>query len=185
LKGNIDYVKKNFNLKDKFILKTVDKNNIKLSLVYRGSRDGFLATDFHKHCDNIGPNIVLIQTTNNFIFGGYSRNWNQLGTYDTDHSQYIFTLVNNSKIMKKIDIIKGKNGAQSTSNSILAFGNGHDIYIASGCDSNTTSYSNLGLCYQLNNINLKYGTPEAKNFLAGSYNFQVKEIEVFIEKSLY
>jgi hypothetical protein len=32
-----------------------------LSLLYRASRDGFSASDFHKACDNKGPTLVIIK----------------------------------------------------------------------------------------------------------------------------
>ena len=30
-------------------------------LLYRGSRDGFRAQDFHTRCDNFGPTVVIVQ----------------------------------------------------------------------------------------------------------------------------
>ena len=47
----------------------------KWNLCYRASRDGWSAQDFHKHCDNKGPTVVLVKA-NNCIFGGYTdQNW--------------------------------------------------------------------------------------------------------------
>ena len=60
------------------------------------------------------------------------------------------------------------------------FGSGSDIYIASEASSNTNSVSNLGYTYNPpfgHNYNSKF----AYSFLAGSYNFQPDEIEVFYE----
>ena len=57
------------------------------------------------------------------------------------------------------------------------FGGGHDFYISSDSNTNNSSYSNLGHSYK--NPNYSYNTNEAKNFLAGAYNFQVGEIEVY------
>ena len=44
----------------------------KSNLVYRGSRDGFLASNFHQNCDGVSNTIVLIQNENDRIFGGYT-----------------------------------------------------------------------------------------------------------------
>ena len=48
-------------------------------LLYRGSRDGWLSSDFHKHCDNKGPTVTLIKvvtTGAKYIFGGYTdQSW--------------------------------------------------------------------------------------------------------------
>jgi hypothetical protein len=47
----------------------------KWNLCYRASRDGWSSQDFHKHCDNKGPTVVLVKA-NNCIFGGYTeQNW--------------------------------------------------------------------------------------------------------------
>ena len=49
------------------------------SLVYRATEDGDKAADFHKKCDKIGPNIVLVKTRKGNIFGGFTfRNWEHL-----------------------------------------------------------------------------------------------------------
>jgi hypothetical protein len=53
------------------------------------------------------------------------------------------------------------------------FGNGHDLYIANGCNGNANSYTNLGTSY-VNNTNI----PGTQVFTGQQY-FTVKEIEVF------
>ena len=57
------------------------------------------------------------------------------------------------------------------------FGAGHDIYIASNSNKNKTSYSYLGHDY----LHPQYtqNSEQSRTFLAGSYNFQVQEIEVY------
>jgi hypothetical protein len=47
----------------------------------------------------------------------------------------------------------------------------------SGCDKSSGSYSNLG--YSFSAPGLTYNTQPCKDFLAGSYNFMVTEIEVY------
>ena len=62
-------------------LKKIDPkyNNILFKLVYRATRDGDSAEDFHKKCDKIGPNITLVLTINNIRFGGFTKNnWEHL-----------------------------------------------------------------------------------------------------------
>ena len=39
-------------------------------LLYRASRDGFAASDFHSRCDNKGPTITIIKSKGERIFGG-------------------------------------------------------------------------------------------------------------------
>ena len=48
---------------------------LKWNLCCKASRDGWSAQDFHRHCDNKGPTVVLVKA-NDCIFGGYTdQNW--------------------------------------------------------------------------------------------------------------
>jgi hypothetical protein len=49
--------------------------------------------------------------------------------------------------------------------------------ICSNPNTSTSNYSNLGYTYDLSGYT--YNTPQIKQYLAGGYNFTVKEIEVF------
>ena len=60
------------------------------------------------------------------------------------------------------------------------FGWGHDIYIASYASTSYSSYSNLGYNYGPP-AGYSEGSSFAQSFLAGSYNFQPDEVEVFYE----
>ena len=53
--------------------------DLNYNLVYRATEDGDKASDFHKRCDKIGPNITFIKTKNGYIFGGFTvKNWEHL-----------------------------------------------------------------------------------------------------------
>ena len=41
-------------------------------LLYRASRDGWSASNFHSFCDNKGPTVTVIKS-GNYIFGGYTE----------------------------------------------------------------------------------------------------------------
>jgi len=44
-------------------------------LLYRASRDGWAASNFHSCCDNKGPTLTVVKN-GNYIFGGYTEeNW--------------------------------------------------------------------------------------------------------------
>ena len=58
-----------------------------------------------------------------------------------------------------------------------SFGGGCDIII--GDNSNTTVNSCSNLCCAYKHPQYEYGTNEAETFLAGSFNFQLDEIEVY------
>ncbi|PRP86613.1 hypothetical protein PROFUN_05092 [Planoprotostelium fungivorum] len=38
-------------------------------LLYRASTHGFRSSDFHRHCDERGPTLIIIHTTNDSLFG--------------------------------------------------------------------------------------------------------------------
>jgi hypothetical protein len=42
------------------------------SLLWRGSRDGFRARDFHSRCDGHGNTLTVIRDANGNVFGGYT-----------------------------------------------------------------------------------------------------------------
>ena len=45
-------------------------------MIFRGTKNGFRAKDFHEKCDNKGPTITIVQDVKGYIFGGYtSMNW--------------------------------------------------------------------------------------------------------------
>jgi hypothetical protein len=58
-----------------------------------------------------------------------------------------------------------------------SFGAGGDIVILDNANTTMDSYSNLGLTYK--HSQHAFETREAQSFLAGSYYFQLSEIEVY------
>ena len=65
-------IEKNKNNKN-FIPKSCD---FVFKLLYRASRDGDDVLEFHKRCDEIGPNVTLVKTQKNKRFGGFTFcNW--------------------------------------------------------------------------------------------------------------
>ena len=67
----------------------------KLELIYRGTRDGGDNINFHKKCDNQGPNIMLFRNDKGNIFGGYvSVSWLNSGNWQLAPGSFLFTLTN-------------------------------------------------------------------------------------------
>ena len=148
-------------------------------LLYRASRDGFEATNFHAKCDNQPRTLTIIKTTEGYIFGGYTAvAWDCSSTYKTDPNAFIFSLVNVRSTPLLIPV-KVNSIYSIICNATYGptFGVGIDLYIANNSNTETTSYSNLGHCYDFKLFS--YGSNEAQWFLAGSYTFQTSEIEVF------
>ena len=69
-------------------------------LLYKATRNGFGAKDFHLKCDNFENTLVVIKSTEGNIFGGFaSKPWNNKVDstdygYVYDALAYIFSLVN-------------------------------------------------------------------------------------------
>lgn len=49
-----------------------DDNSI-LWLLYSGKRDGWSSSKFHSLCDGMGPTLVLMESRNGCVFGGYTN----------------------------------------------------------------------------------------------------------------
>ena len=153
--------------------------NEKWTLLYRGSENGFGANDFHSKCNGRSNTLTIIKVngTSN-IFGGFTiAAWDSSGQYKQDANAFIFSLVNQDNKPIKMIIIEPQHAIYCRSDYGPTFGSGHDIYIASNSNANATSFSNLGQTYK--HPQYAQGTPQAQSFLAGSYNFQVNEIEVY------
>jgi len=57
-----------------------------MSLLYRGSRDGFKDYDFNNKCGDKGPTLTLIKSVNSKheVFGGFTDiNWKKYPQYDS------------------------------------------------------------------------------------------------------
>jgi hypothetical protein len=153
--------------------------NKRITLLYRGSRDGFQDSSFHSRCDGKPHTITIIETTKGFIFGGYTPIAWESSTmaYKADDSltSFIFTLKNARNTSPRLFELKS-NCKQSAiycySHYGPTFGGGHDICV-SWAGPSAPTYTNFG-----NSYNNDTGS-DGKTFLAGEYNFTMKEIEVF------
>ena len=153
--------------------------NTTLTKLYSASINGFGASNFHSKCDNILGTLTIIKTLNNNVFGGFTNaNWVNSG-WQTDANSFIFSLINQYNYPIKLNITNPLKAVYAINGNGPTFGNGQDFYIADQSNSNTNSFSQLGNTYQLPFSNMTYGSTAAKSFLAGSYNFQTIEIEVF------
>jgi hypothetical protein len=152
-----------FSLKDKW------------TLLYRGTRDGFGAANFHSKCDNHTNTLTILKAEgSSYIFGGFasipldSSNQNK-----SDPNAFLFSLTNKDNQPSKIRQINTTYSIYCHSSHGPTFGGGHDIHIANNANTTMGSYSNLGFAYQ-------HPQPsQGQSYLAGSYNFQLSEIEVY------
>ena len=69
------------------------EGQFKTQLLFRKSINGNSFDDFHRLCDNQGKTLVLIQTLNNLIIGGYtSKDWDTSEKWYKDDKSFLFSL---------------------------------------------------------------------------------------------
>jgi hypothetical protein len=68
----------------------------KWTLLYRGTRDGFGAKDFHSKCDGKSPTLTIIKAQGSeYIFGAYTQaSWKSSCIYELDPQAFLFSLEN-------------------------------------------------------------------------------------------
>jgi hypothetical protein len=156
----------------------------KWTLIYRASRDGFEASQFHSKCDRKPNTLVIIKSEHGNVFGGYTeQDWTPNDNImKSDFNSFIFSLIN--KKSKPIKLKSSNPQKAIWSNSVLGpvFGCGPGILIHENSNMNKDSYSHLGItggAYK--HPEYAENSAEAKSFLAGSERFKVLEIEVYMK----
>jgi len=145
-------------------------------LLYKASRDGFDVNAFHKLCDNKGPTITIVQSTNNYLFGGYtSVAWTSSGSYAVDSNAFLFTLTNPYNIPPTkypIQSSKTQNAVYHHSTYGPTFGCDHDLHVCANSSSVNSSYTNFP-------SNYTDTTGRGNNTFTGNRAFMTTDIEVF------
>jgi hypothetical protein len=146
-------------------------------LLYRGSDDGFGASNFHKKCDGIANTVTIILSTTDRIFGGFTPvSWDSTSGYKPDptNQSFVFRIKNTRQSdPRKFQLSNPSRAICCSPSWGPTFGNGYDIAVADCCNQNTNSYTNLGKAYA-NDTGI-----DGKEVFTGEFNFTVKEIEVF------
>jgi hypothetical protein len=160
------------------------------SLLWRGSRDGFKAQEFHLRCNSYRNTLTVILDTKGNIFGGFTPqkwespvlNWRQKTEKDflkTDHSlkSFLFTLKNPHDIPARRFPLKAEMKHQAI-NCCHEFGpcfgfGPPDIIVSDNCNTFKTNFASLGRTYT-NNSGVNNDI-----IFTGSSSFQVRDIEVF------
>ena len=171
------------------LLQMKELNGRNWALLYRASRDGFRAYDFHSRCDGFESTLTIVKSKNGNIFGGYttiqwkSIDYDEDNGYEYDNSAFIFSLVNKEN-RPLIFEHTTKTVEMYTRGSVLSslkrgpiFGGGHDLYICDRSNIIKNSYSNLGLTFT--HPDYPHGSKKSSTILAGIQFFLVNEIEVF------
>jgi hypothetical protein len=149
-------------------------------LIYRGTRDGFSALDFHRRCDKIKSTLTVVRTTDGDVFGGYARKpWSSRNTFVTDRDAFLFRF----ETCRKGQVGHFISPCQSKGHHALTchekngptFGSeagNKDLYIASESNTHRESYYNFQ-----GHANSGFG--DLKNDIKDQVRFKALEIEVF------
>ena len=171
--------------------KNENKNIKDIKLLYRGSRDGFEARTFHEKCDNKEETLTIIESKDNYIFGGYTEiNWDstiwngKIGEHNNSRrngigNEFVFTLKNPHGI--KASKYNMKNSFLN--HSICCDGNlgpifgCNDIRIENNCNIKQNWFTYYD--FQKGEYCFHDTTGKKRLLFTGKTSFLVKEIEVF------
>ena len=160
----------------------VRRNSLKLTTLFNSGDSGWTnVSAFHSSCDNTGPTIVLIRTSDGKSYGGYtSVSWVGNSSFQPDGEAFLFRMCPESGSASRQHIRTEKyqvNPSQvgmaqySTSTTGPTFGGGNDLltFNTSGfvCSTNPHSYCTSG---PLINSSVPKDT----------HNFQLEVLQVII-----
>jgi hypothetical protein len=165
----------------------VDFKQKQFTLLWRGSRDGFSASDFHSRCDGHPNTLTVILDTEGNIFGGFtpveweSLEWN--GGHENENNclkadpslkSFIFTLKNPHSFPARRFALK----AEMKDGVIYCYSDCGPTWCDIGVGDNNNADNSSGAAgfgrVYTNDTGL-----DGSTFFTGSERFRVKEIEVF------
>jgi hypothetical protein len=145
----------------------------RFSLLWRGSRDGFRARDFHSRCDGHANTLTVILDTDGNVFGGFTPvEWDSTSHEKADDSlrSFVFTLKNPHNIPPRRFALK----SEPKRPAIYCDFNWGPHFCGIGVSNlRNCCWTELGLAYT-NDTGL-----DGKMVFTGSHRFRVREIEVF------
>lgn len=152
-------------------LDTNNNNNIKAQLLYDAKRDGGLSTTFHQLCDNKGPTLTLIKTSDGKRIGGFTfKDWNKnTNNYISDNKAFLFDLDKN----QRYNVVNADKAIYSGGEYGPIFGGHHDLIIYKNCFVEQKG----GYYYKFNNSYYDYSNCSDDN--KNQMFFKVEEMEVY------
>ena len=156
-----------YNVIESWIRKVLGKNVKYFNLIFRASRNGYRAEDFHQKCDGKKNTITVVLTRNGRRFGGFTHaKWDKSNGYKSDEKGFLFSLDSKEVYANK----KENYGIYCYNDKGPTFGGGHDLFIDDNCNKNNENYDNSSHSYD---------TDGQKNALAGTKYFYVEDYEVY------
>jgi hypothetical protein len=154
-------------------------------LRWRGSRDGFRASEFHLRCDGHGNTLTVVLDTEGNVFGGFTPvTWKlqnpetsarpRIPADDGRDRSFLFTVKNPHNIPARRFALKSEGQAHAIF-CVPGVGPcfGWDFRVCDDCNRTRGNYTTIGRGY----VNDTGWEPEL--VFTGSRHFTVKETEVF------
>lgn len=173
---DINFLSQRFQIND-----NISNNEIKYNLIYRATIDGSHVNDFHDKVNGKSNQLIIIKTTKNLIFGGYTKKGFQNSRKGEiiDNDAFIFS-VNLKKIynVKKDNPAIFDNGDGNTWGPFFGdSGIDHHVFHC-GKNKDMFNYS----CQVFNRASSNYhykGFSKDYEINDGQPSFCIKELEVF------
>ncbi|TNV79889.1 hypothetical protein FGO68_gene6727 [Halteria grandinella] len=136
-------------------------------LLYRATKHGDSAQQYHKNCDNQGALLYIIKTTTGKVFGAFtSVNQDSTGSYKSDNKAYIWSL----ELKKKFTPNQFVNTNICNAAYGPYMGQGSDFYLSGNFLTQTHQMTQNGM----------YNLPSPQTITGAQGNtFQVEEFEVY------
>ena len=151
------------------IRKKFNKNITNYKLIFRASRDGYKAKNFHEKCDGKSNTLTLIKTKTKRRFGGFTEDkWENNRGYKNGKKGFIFSLDDKEIYYNK----DGNYNIYCNSTFGPSFRSGpHDFTISDNCNMNNESFEYIQNSKDNN---------EKNYILEGNEHFIIKDYEVYI-----
>ena len=144
--------------------------DLKCNLLYDAKKDGGLCPIFHQLCDNKGPTLTIIKTSDGKRIGGFTfRDWNKnTNNFISDNKAFLFDLSKN----QRYNCVNADKAIYSGAEYGPIFGANHDLVIFKNCfvEKGGYYYKPNNNCYDYSNCN------EDNKALV---YFKVEEMEVY------
>ncbi len=121
---------------------------LELELLYKATRDGFRAADFHARCDGKAPTLTFVSARSQ-VFGGYTTvPWSSpnFGLFKEDASAFTFSLT--KRVKCPVVPEKRQSAVRHMESTGPTFGS-TDIFVADGPGECTESYAVGGVCFSV------------------------------------
>ncbi len=91
------------------ITNTVFPSDTTYTLIYQATRNGFSTSNFHAKCDGILNTLIIVKTSESYVFGGFTtQDWsidkNEESSFQSDSNAFLFSLVNPFGVASKMRI---------------------------------------------------------------------------------